>query len=95
MDGVTVSVAGAEALAGVTVSQAASSDAVTSRLPLPVFVTDTVLAAGFAPPCVALKASVAGVTASAAGAGGSTVKVTGTVLGEPATPVAVTVTSVV
>ena len=51
--GVAVRVAGAVPLAGVTVSHAASSDAVTSSVPVPVFVTDTVLAAGFVPPCVA------------------------------------------
>jgi hypothetical protein len=95
IDGVTVSVAGAVALAGVTVSHAASSDAVTSKVPLPPFVTDTVFAAGLAPPCVALNARVVGETASAGGAGGSTVKVTGIVFGDPDAPAAVTVTSVV
>ena len=40
-----------------------------------------------------MNANVAGVTASAGGAGGSTVSVTVTVLGEPVAPAAVTVTS--
>src|SRR3954463_12364592 len=95
MVGVTVSVAGAVALAGVTASHAASSDAVTSSVPPPVLVTATVLAAGLVPPAAAVKASVVGETDSAGGVGGSTVKVTGIVFGEPVAPVAVTVTSVV
>src|ERR687888_506106 len=90
-DGLTESVAGAVALAGVTVSHDASSDAVTSNVPPPVFVTDTVCAAGFAPPCTAVKARLVGETDSAGGVGGSTVSVTGMVFGEPVAPVAVTV----
>ena len=86
----TVSVCGAEPLAGVTVSQLASSAAVKLRLPPPVFVTLSVLAAGFAPPAVPLKASDAGVTASAGA--GSTTSVTVTSRGEPAAPADVTVT---
>ena len=92
IDGVTVSVAGAVALAGVTASHAASSDAVTSSVPPPVFVTATVLAAGLDPPCVALNDRLAGETASAGGAGGSTVSVTAIVLGEPVAPAVVAVT---
>ena len=95
MVGVTVSVAGAVALAGVTASHAASSDAVTSSVPPPVLVTATVLAAGLVPPAVAVKARVVGETDSAGGVGGLTVSVTVIVFGEPVAPVAVTVTSVV
>src|SRR3954463_5591706 len=95
MVGVTVSVAGAVALAGVTASHAASSDAVTSSVPPPVLVTATVLAAGLVPPAAAVKASVVGETDNAGGVGGLTVRVTGIVFGEPVAPVAVTVTSVV
>src|SRR5256885_1055655 len=95
MVGVTVSVAGAVALAGVTASHAASSDSVTSSVPPPLLVTATVLAAGLGAPAVAVKARLEGVTDSAGGVGGSTVRVTGMVFGEPVAPDAVTVTSVV
>src|SRR4051794_24647441 len=95
MVGVTVRVAGAVALAGVTASHAASSEAVTSGVPPPVLVPATVLAAGLVPPAVAVKASVVGETESAGGVGGLTVSVTVIVFGEPVAPVAVTVTSVV
>src|SRR3954470_4215591 len=95
MVGVTVRVAGAVALAGVTASHAASSEAVTSSVPPPVLVTATVLAAGLVPPAVAVKASVVGETESAGGVGGLTVSVTVIVFGDPVAPVAVTVTSVV
>ena len=60
MMGATESVAGAVALAGVTVSQAASSEAVTSSVPLPVLVTETFCAAGLEPPTVALKVRLDG-----------------------------------
>ena len=53
------------------------------------------MAAGDAPPAVPLNDSVAGVTDSAGGVGGSTVNVTATVFGEPVAPAAVTVMSVV
>ena len=56
-------------------------------------VTATVLAAGLAPPTVAVKARLAGETDSAGGGGGSTVSVTGIVFGEPVAPAAVTVMS--
>ena len=94
-DGVTVTVPAFVPLPGDTLIQAALSDAVQSIDPLPVFDTANVFAAGDAPPAVAENESVVGVTASTGGAGGSTVNVTGIVFGEPATPAAVTVTSVV
>ena len=55
--------------------------------------TDTVLAAGSVPPTVAVNASVAGVTDSTGGGGGSTVSVTVTVFGEPVAPGAASVMS--
>ena len=58
-------------------------------------VTVSVLAAGLAAPCVPLNERLAGETESAGGVTGSTVSVTGIVLGEPVAPAAVTVTSVV
>ena len=63
--------------------------------PPPVLLTESVLAAGLGPPCVAVKDRLVGDTVSVGGVGGSTVKVTGIVFGEPPAPVAVTVTSVV
>src|SRR5690349_17993811 len=95
MVGVTVRVAGAVALAGVTASHAASSDAVTSSVPPPVLLTATVLAAGLVPPAVPVKASVVGETDRAGGVGALTVSVTVIVFGEPVAPVAATVMSVV
>ena len=89
--GATESVAGAVAVAGVTASHAASSDAVTFSAPDPVFVTEIVLAAGLAWPTVALNASVVGETASAGGGGAAIVSVTGIDAGEPVAPVAETV----
>ena len=80
---------GAVPLAGATVSQVWSSDAVKFSEPPPVFVTFTVCAAGLAPPWVALNARLAGVTARAGA--GLTVRVTSMVLGEPEAPAAVTV----
>ena len=53
VEGVSVSVAGAVALAGETASQAAFELAVTASAPQPVLVTETVLAAGLAAPWVA------------------------------------------
>src|SRR4051812_6497333 len=64
-------------------------------VPPPVFATASVLAAGSAPPCVALNERLDGVTDSAGGVGALTVNVTGIVAGEPPAPLAVTVTSVV
>ena len=95
IDGVAVIVPALVPLAGDTLSQLALSDAVQSIEPPPVLLTDKVLAAGLAPPCVALNDRLAGVTDSAGGVGGSTVNVTGIVFGEPVAPGAVTVTSVV
>ena len=95
IDGVTVTVPAFVPLPGDTIIQLALSDAVQSIDPLPVFDTANVLAAGDAPPTVALNASVAGVTDSTGGAGGSTVNVTATVFGEPVAPAAAIVTSVV
>src|SRR4051812_30568946 len=64
-------------------------------VPPPVFATLSVWAAGAAPPAVAVNVRPAGVTDSAGGRTGSTVNVTGMVLGDPAAPGAVTVMSVV
>src|SRR5688500_669725 len=61
---------GAVPLAGVTVSHDASSEAVKDRVPPPVLVTLTVLAAGFAPPTVPPNVSDAGSVASTGGGGG-------------------------
>ena len=91
----TESVAGALPARGVTDSHGASSATVKVSVPPPVLVTDTFCAPGFAPPCVAVKRALAGVTASAGGGGGSTVNVTGIVRGEPPRPRRLTVTSVV
>src|ERR1700754_3843428 len=87
----TDKVAGALPLAGVTLSQAASSDVVKLSVPPPVLVTATVCAAGSAPPAVAVKLRPAAPPASTGG-GGATTKVTGMLFGEPVAPVAVTVT---
>src|SRR3954447_22951881 len=93
MSGVTVSVCGAVPDAGATDIQGASSDAVNDRVPPPALETSIVLAAGVAPPCVALKDRLAGVVASAGpGAPGVTLNVTGTTFGEPAAPAGVIVT---
>ena len=83
MSGLTDSVAGADAVAGVALSQAASSVTLTSSDPLPVFVTDAVCAAGLVPPCVPANVIVAGVSASAGGGGAATVSVTGIAAGDP------------
>src|SRR5206468_1178727 len=83
MSGVRVSVDGAVAVAGVTVSQLASSETLTSSEPVPALITEAVCAGGFGPPCVALKARVDGETESAGGGGGATVSVTVTDCGEP------------
>src|SRR4051794_9588545 len=77
------SVAGAVALAGVTLSHGWSEVAVTSRLPVPVFVTDAFWLAGLGPPCVALNVMVAGETDNTGGGGAATVSVTAIVCGEP------------
>jgi hypothetical protein len=62
--------AGAEPLAGETVSQEASSLAVKLNAPPPLLVTEIVLDAGLAPPAVPVNASDVGETASAGGGGG-------------------------
>ena len=95
IDGVTVTVPAFVPLPGDTLSQLTPSDAVQSIDPPPVFETANVLAAGDAPPAVPLNDSVAGVTDSAGGVGGSTVNVTATVFGEPVAPADATVMSVV
>ncbi len=95
IDGVAVIVPVLVPLAGDRLSQVAVSVAVQSIEPPPVLLTASVLAAGFAPPCVAVKDRLAGVTDSDGGVGGSTVRVTGIVFGEPPAPVADTVMSVV
>ena len=95
IDGVTVIVPAFVPLVGDTLSHVALSDAVQSIVSPPVLLTASVLAAGSEPPAVAVKARLAGVTDSAGGVGGSTVRVTGMVFGEPVAPDAVTVTSVV
>jgi hypothetical protein len=84
---VTVTVSPAEE----TLSHALVSDAVQVIVPPPVLATVSVLAAGSAPPAVALNARLAGVTDNTGG-GGSTVSVTATVFDEPAPAI---VTSVV
>ena len=66
-----------------------------SMLPPPVLLMARVWAAGLVPPWVAAKDRLSGVTVSDGGATGSTVRVTGTVFGEPVAPVAAMVTSVV
>jgi hypothetical protein len=93
IDGVTVTVPAFVPLAGDTLSHDAPSDAVQSSEPPPVLETDSVLAAGFAPPWVAEKDSAEGDTDSAGGVGGSSVSVTVTVLGEPDAPAAASVMS--
>src|SRR4051794_8626803 len=95
MAGVTVSVPASVPEAGETASQAASSEAVQLIVWPPVLATASVLAAGSAPPWVALKARLVGVTDSAGGTTGLTVSDTGTVTGDPAAPGAVTVIDVV
>ena len=95
IDGVTVTVPAFVPLPGDTLSHVALSDAVQSIEPPPVLDTESVFAAGLAPPAVAENDSVAGETDSAGGAGGSTVSVTGTVFGEPVAPAAAIVTSLV
>ena len=80
-------------LPGVTDSHGASSEAVHDSVPPPVLLTVKARVAGAAPPCVAAKARLPGVTASAGpGGAGSTVSVTGTLRGEPLAPAAVIVT---
>ena len=76
---------------GVTVSHEASSAVVQLRVPPPVLATASVLAAGVAPPAVAVNARLDGVTDSAGGTGAVTVSVTGIDAGEPVAPVAETV----
>ena len=95
IDGVTVIVPALVPLPGERLSQLALSDAVQSIDPPPVLVTDSVLAAGLDPPCVALNDRLAGDTDNAGGVAGSTVSVTAIVFGDPDAPAAVTVTSVV
>jgi hypothetical protein len=82
-------VASIEPLVVVRLSHGALSEAVNGA---PLTVSDWL--AGLAPPAVAEKLRLAGVTEST-GAGGPTVNVTGIVLGEPVAPGAVTVMSVV
>ena len=60
IDGVTVIVPAFVPLAGETLSQLALSDAVQLIVPPPVLLTDSVLAAGLAPPAVALNDRLAG-----------------------------------
>src|SRR5258708_2685950 len=93
MVGVAVTVPALAPLPGDTLSQVTFSDAVQLIEPEPVFETLTVLAAGSVPPTVAVNASVAGVTDSTGGGGGSTVSVTVTVFGEPVAPAAASVMS--
>src|SRR4051794_29163242 len=95
MSGVTVIVPELVPLAGDTLSQLAVFAAVQSIEPPPELLTASVLAAGLAPPAVAPNDRLVGATDSAGGTAGSTVSVTGIVLGEPPAPEAVTVTSVV
>src|SRR5688572_24989792 len=78
--------------AGVTASQAASSDAVQLMIPPPVLATASVLAAGFAAPCWAVKLRLDGVTDNAGVGGAVTVSVTGIDRGAPPAPGAVMVT---
>ena len=67
--------------------------AVKLSVPPPALVTLSAFASTVPAFCTALKLSAAGATASAGGAGGgSTTSVTGIVRGEPAAPLAVTVT---
>ena len=74
-------------------SHGALSEVVNDSEPVPVLVTLKVLEAGLAPPATELNARLAGETASTGvAAAGSTVKVTGTSLGDPVAPVAVTLT---
>ena len=70
IDGVTVTVAGAVPLDGLTESHDADSASVKLRVPPPVLVTSKVCAAGFAPPSVAVKDRLLFETASAGGGGG-------------------------
>ncbi len=95
IDGVTVTDPAPVPLLGETDSHGALSEALQLSVPPPVLETPNVFAAGEAPPCTLLKASEAGDTDRAGGAGGSTVKVTPIVRGEPDAPVADTVMSVV
>lgn len=89
----TVTVPSLVALAGETPSHSTSSAAVQATVPPPALVTLSVLAAGLAPPCVALDDRLLGATDSDGGDRGATVSVTGIVLGEPPAPGALTVTS--
>jgi hypothetical protein len=84
--------AGAVPAAGVAASHDASSDVVKLSVPPPVLATASDCAGGAAPPSTAVNARLAGVTESAGGCGGATVRVTGTCFGEPLTPADVTVT---
>jgi hypothetical protein len=95
IDGVTVTAPSPVPLAGDTASQDTGSEAVHDSVPPPVFDTAMVLAAGALPPVVAENDSEAGDVDSTGGDGGATVNVTGIIFGEPATPPALTVTSVV
>jgi hypothetical protein len=95
VDGVSVNVAGAVALAGVTANHDTFELAVTCRVPDPPLLTDTVCAAGLAAPWAAVNETVEGLTTRAGGGGGSTVSVTVIVFGEPLTPAAAIVTSAV
>ena len=70
IEGVTVIVPEFVPLVGDTLSHVALSDAVQSIDPPPVLLTDSVLAAGLAPPAVAENDRLVGVTESAGGAGG-------------------------
>ena len=94
IDGVTVSVAGADPDAGETLSHDTDSDAVKLSVPPPVLVMLAVCAAGLAPPTVALNVMLVAETASA-GVAGLTVSVTSIVFGEPVAPDAATVIVVV
>ena len=67
IDGVTVIVPALVPLVGDRLSQLALSDAVQFSVPPPALLTDSVLAAGLAPPAVALNDRLAGVTDSAGG----------------------------
>ena len=89
----TVRSCGAVPEPGVTDIHGASSEVVKDSDPVPELVTLSVLSAGFAPPATALNDRLAGATESAGvTGGGSTVKVTGTSVGEPVAPAEVTVT---
>jgi len=74
-----VALLGAVPEAGLRLSQAALSLTVQLRVPPPVFVMESVLAAGFAPPCVPLKVRLDGLRLMVGDVDPEvTVKVTGT-----------------